>query len=47
MVKNEKLIGFDGEFRIGFPFVIAEFNFVGAVQKFHDHADLAADQIVL
>ena len=41
-MKNQQLVRREGSFRVGSPFVVREFDFVGAIQEFHDRAYLAA-----
>lgn len=42
MVQDKKAIGFQRELSACLPLVIAKLDFVGAVEEFHDGADLAA-----
>jgi hypothetical protein len=44
MMKDQELVWFERQFRVGFPLVVGEFDLIGAVQEFHDCPDLAAQQ---
>jgi hypothetical protein len=46
MMEDQKLIGRERQLRVGLALVVGEFDFVGAVQQFHDGADLAAQEAV-
>ena len=46
MMQNEKLIGFNGKLSVCLPLVIAEFNFIGIVQRLYYRAYLTSDQIM-
>ena len=44
MVKDQKLASLQGELSVRFAVVVRELDFVGAVQKLHDCAHLAAQE---
>lgn len=44
MMKDQELVWFERQFGVGLAIVVGEFDLIGAVQKFHDGPDLAAQQ---
>jgi hypothetical protein len=44
VVKDQKLVGLKCQLRVRLALVIGELNLIGAVQEFHDGADLAAQK---
>ena len=42
VTEHQKLIRCQREFRVRLPFVVGEFDLIGAIQEFHDGADLPA-----
>lgn len=43
-MQNEQLVAADGELSVGLAVVVAELHFIGAVEQFHDRANLPPDQ---
>ena len=43
-MKDQKVVGRKGQFRVGLALVVGEFDFVGAVEEFHNGTHLAAQE---
>ena len=44
MVKDQELVGFQRELGVSLSVVVREFDLDGAIQQFHDSADLPAQE---
>jgi hypothetical protein len=44
MMKNQKLLGREGELRVGPSFIVRELNLVGTIEKLHDGANLSPNE---